>query len=137
MDVYGKSPDYKDALGIKNQKDTGLQIILSAVIGLSAFLGFCVSFTFEALPIPVLIASSALTTKMEVLVRSPKEAAERSVAFAGASQYVLRMDTSHIQDYRATSLGFCWSRRLRGQSTSMVNDRASFANARLPVPTLL
>lgn len=42
MDLFDKTPDYKDTLGVKDQKDTGLQIILSAVLGLSAFVGFCI-----------------------------------------------------------------------------------------------
>lgn len=34
-------PDYKDQLGVTSQRDTTIQIVLSAVLGIGAFLGFC------------------------------------------------------------------------------------------------
>lgn len=44
MDMLGKSPNYEDTIGVKDQKDTSVQIVLSLVLGLGAFLGFCVSW---------------------------------------------------------------------------------------------
>jgi hypothetical protein len=38
----GGGNNYEDRLGINDQRDTTLQIILSLVLGISAFLAFCV-----------------------------------------------------------------------------------------------
>ena len=45
MDDLHPFEDYGDLTGAKNEKDTVVQLILSAAIGLGAFLTFCVRHT--------------------------------------------------------------------------------------------
>jgi len=37
-------PDgYEDRIGLTEQRDTGIQLVLSIILGVSAFIAFCVS----------------------------------------------------------------------------------------------
>lgn len=46
MDPFAESPGasngYKDIVGVKDQRNTSIQIGLSVILGVAAFLSFCV-----------------------------------------------------------------------------------------------
>jgi len=47
--MAGKAEDgFQKHMGVDNQKDTILQIALSAALGIGAFVAFCVSFSTAA-----------------------------------------------------------------------------------------
>jgi hypothetical protein len=50
-DPSGGGGDYEDRLGINDQRGTALQIIL--LLGVSAFLAFCVSLLFRTARMPI------------------------------------------------------------------------------------
>jgi hypothetical protein len=52
-DPSGGGGNYEDRLGINDQRGTALQIILSLLLGVSAFLAFCVSLPFRTARMPI------------------------------------------------------------------------------------
>lgn len=45
MDRFHTFDDYGDIVGVNEEKDTVVQIVLSVAVGLGAFLAFCVRYT--------------------------------------------------------------------------------------------
>lgn len=39
----GSGDGYEDRIGLTDQRDTSIQLVLSVILGVSAFIGFCVS----------------------------------------------------------------------------------------------
>jgi len=68
------SGDYEGQLGVNDQRDTNIQIGLSLVLGVGAFLAFCVCYTCDTqrFPSPNRVIGSSSTLARSL--RSPKEA---------------------------------------------------------------
>lgn len=101
-------PTYQDRA--KGQRDLYTQIVISCILGLSAFLTFCVSVpcTFEAgmavaggsqRELTNLWHGLGIAAEMESALCGKEEAAKRRDETAGVAGYHVRMDPVAIQNH--------------------------------------
>ncbi len=93
-----KNPSWNDQFKSTNQRDFKIQVVISVVFGLSAFLSFCVCDSFLLFNHPSDIDPGA-STKMEQSILCTQKALRCSLPLAGTAEDDVWMDSGAVQNY--------------------------------------